>query len=239
MKSIKDYSLLKKIKFFLITPINFILSLITKPVRNIFRKLALGFAMAFIISNIITFFIRFDVMPSNTMLETFKKGELIITSKLRYAITINPFVSKLTEKTFVFSRPKRGDIVLVKDPKIRNRGFFSNLLAYPIYFLTLGKINNIEENYIVKRTIGLPNEAVEIIDKTVYIDGKPLNEPWFKVHLDTRILNEESSDRDNFESYIVGYNEYFLLSDNRDYGYDSRDFGGVTFGLIKGKVITK
>ncbi len=239
MSNIKWNVLFKKVKDFLFLFIYSIVSIIHPTVKVILKKISLILIITFVLYSIITFFIRFDRMPSETMLETFEKKELITTSKLRYAITIYPFISKLTEKTFVFSTPKRGDIVLVKDPKIRKKGFLNKFFAYPLYFLTLGRINKMENNYIVKRVIGLPNESIEIIDKTVYINGEPLNEPWLKVHLDKRILNKESSYRDNFAPYIIGYNEYFLLSDNRDYGYDSRNFGSVSFGLINGKVISK
>ena len=239
MNNIKENVLFNKIKDFLFLFIYSILSHINPSVKVILKKISLIFIITFSIYSVITFFIRFDRMPSNTMLETFEKKEFITTSKLAYAITIYPFISKLTEKTLVFSTPKRGDIVLVKDPKIRKKSFFNNIFAYPLYFLSLGTINKMENNYIVKRVIGLPNESIEIIDKTVYINGEPLNEPWLKVHFDKRILNKESSYRDNFGPYIIGYNEYFLLSDNRDYGYDSRNFGSVSFGLIKGKVISK
>lgn len=239
MNNIKDNVFVKKIISFLFILFNFMFTLISPTIRVILKKVSFIFIITFVLYSIITFFIRFDRMPSNTMLETFEKKDLITTFRLKYAITIYPFISKLTEKTFVFSTPQRGDIVLVKDPKIREQGFLSKLFAYPLYFLTLGRINIMENNYIVKRIIGLPNESIEIIDKTVYINGETLNEPWLKVHLDTRILNKESSHRDNFELYIIGYNEYFLLSDNRDYGYDSRDFGSVSFGLINGKVVNK
>ncbi|MDA0000604.1 S26 family signal peptidase [Brachyspira hyodysenteriae] len=76
-------------------------------------------------------------------------------------------------------------------------------------------------------------------NKVVYINGEVLNEPWANAEFDGRILDAEVSSRDNFGPYIIGYNEYFVLSDNRDYGYDSRDFGNVHFSNIDGKVISK
>jgi signal peptidase I len=224
---------------FLIFPLDFLLKFVNIRIRNIIKKIVLGFLTAIILYCLITLVIRFDRMPTNSMLDTIKKEQLVITSKLRYAITIPPFVSKLTKKTIVFSRPKRGDIVLIKNPRLKKKNFFVNITAYPIYFITLGKVNNLENNYIVKRIIGLPNESIEIKDKVIYINNEELNEPWLKTHNDRRVLDKDVSNRDNLDSYIVGYNQYFVLSDNRDYGYDSRDFGDVHFGLIKGKVISK
>ena len=76
-------------------------------------------------------------------------------------------------------------------------------------------------------------------DGRLYINGEMLNEPWANIDSDNRILDKEVSTRDNFGPYIIGYNEYFVMSDNRDYGYDSRDFGNVHFSNIDGKVISK
>ena len=66
-----------------------------------------------------------------------------------------------------------------------------------------------------------------------------MEESWANINNDLRFLNSEVSGRDNFGPYIIGYNEYFVLSDNRDYGYDSRDFGSVNFSFINGKVINR
>ena len=80
---------------------------------------------------------------------------------------------------------------------------------------------------------------LEIREKKVYINGSFLEESWANINNDLRFLNSEVSGRDNFGPYIIGYNEYFVLSDNRDYGYDSRDFGSVNFSFINGKVINR
>ncbi len=34
------------------------------------------------------------------------------------------------------------------------------------------------ERDLIKRTIGLPGETIELRDKRVYINGKPLDEPY-------------------------------------------------------------
>ena len=210
---------------------------------KIFLRLILGFIIAFFIFGIITIFVRFDKMKSSAMSNSTKnsieKNETVITSKLRYAIAIKPFVSSLTGKTIIFSRPKRGDIIFMIDPRSSRENFIKRFFSYVIYFATFGNVNISKKRYLIKRVIGLPNETIEIKEKKVYINGSFLEESWANINNDLRFLNSEVSGRDNFGPYIIGYNEYFVLSDNRDYGYDSRDFGSVNFSFINGKVINR
>lgn len=210
---------------------------------KIFVRLILGFIIAFFIFGIITIFVRFDKMKSSAMSNSTKnsieKNETVITSKLRYAIAIKPFVSSLTGKTIIFSRPKRGDIIFMTDPRSSRENFIKRFFSYVIYFATFGNVNISKKRYLIKRVIGLPNETIEIKEKKVYINGSLLEESWANINNDLRFLNSEVSGRDNFGPYIIGYNEYFVLSDNRDYGYDSRDFGSVNFSFINGKVINR
>lgn len=210
---------------------------------KIFLRLILGFIIAFFIFGIITIFVRFDKMKSSAMSNSTKnsieKNETVITSKLRYAIAIKPFVSSLTGKTIIFSRPKRGDIIFMTDPRSSRENFIKRFFSYAVYFATFGNVNISKKRYLIKRVIGLPNETIEIREKKVYINGSFLEESWANINNDLRFLNSEVSGRDNFGPYIIGYNEYFVLSDNRDYGYDSRDFGSVNFSFINGKVINR
>ena len=206
---------------------------------KIFVRIILGFIIAFFIFGILTIFVRFDKMKSSAMLNSIEENETVITSKLRYAIAIKPFVSSLTGKTIIFSRPKRGDIIFMTDPRSSSENFIKRFFSYAVYFATFGNVNISKKRYLIKRIIGLPNETIEIREKKVYINGSLLEESWANINNDLRILDSEVSGRDNFGPYIVGYNEYFILSDNRDYGYDSRDFGSVNFSFINGKVINR
>ena len=206
---------------------------------KIFVRIILGFIIAFFIFGLLTIFVRFDKMKSSAMLNSIEENETIITSKLRYAIAIKPFVSSLTGKTIIFSRPKRGDIIFMTDPRSPSENFIKRFFSYAVYFATFGNVNISKKRYLIKRVVGLPNETIEIREKKVYINGSLLEESWANINNDFRILDSDISGRDNFGPYIVGYNEYFVLSDNRDYGYDSRDFGSVNFSFINGKVINR
>ncbi len=224
---------------FLLKPFLFIYYKKNNIIYKITIKIIAGLLISFLLYAIISVFLQFERMNSSTMEYTIRKNDFIVISKVKYAIEIKPFISKLTGKTFIFSKPKRGDIVLLIDPKSKKESSIKNFISFSIYFFTLGKVNISETKYIVKRVIGLPNETIEIRDKAVYINGILLNEPWININENNRTLNAKISTRDNLKPYIIGYNEYFVMSDNRDYGYDSRDFGNINFSHIIGKVISK
>lgn len=102
--------------------------------------------------------------------------------------------------TYRFRDPSRFDIIVFKHP-----------------------LNNY--NY-VKRIIGLPGETVEMRKGTVYINGRPLREPFIQ----KRGYSE-------FPPVKIPAEHYFVLGDNRDNSNDSRYWGFVRKDLVIGKVV--
>jgi len=92
----------------------------------------------------------------------------------------------------------------------------------------------------VKRVIGLPGDTVEVHDKVVSVNGKPLVEPYV-IHVDPTVypprpqLPEPYRSRDQFGPYFVPEGQYFAMGDNRDRSSDSRYWGTVPRSMIKGK----
>lgn len=80
-----------------------------------------------------------------------------------------------------------------------------------IVFYPYGKDNS---EYYIKRVIGLPNETVQIIGETIYINGKPLRENYGKEAI-TYAGNAA-------EEIQLKADEYFVLGDNRSVSLDSR-----------------
>lgn len=84
--------------------------------------------------------------------------------------------------------------------------------------------------YYIKRIIGLPGETVQIIDGKVYINGEPLSDDIS----DESIFNSGLAT----EPVVLGYNEYFVLGDNRNNSEDSRfsNVGNIKRNSIIGRI---
>jgi signal peptidase I len=102
--------------------------------------------------------------------------------------------------------PHPSDIVALRDPK-------DNVL-------------------VVKRIIALPGQSVYLNHGKVFVDGKPLAEPYLPDKTYTFAYEKNES-----EFFVMGRNEYFVLGDNRNYSADSRVFGPVPRQNILGKVM--
>jgi len=108
-----------------------------------------------------------------------------------------------------FTDPQRDDIIVFKFPQDEGRDF-------------------------IKRVVALPGEKVEVLGKQVYVNDKPLREP-FAVHMDRSIQESPISPRDNFSPVVVPPGQLFMMGDNRDYSMDSRFWGFLDKKKIKGK----
>ena len=80
--------------------------------------------------------------------------------------------------------------------------------------------------YLVKRVIGLPNEKISYNDNKLYVNGEYVEEPF---------LNGINTF--NIDEMLVEDNKYYCLGDNREYSKDSRFYGSFSMDQIKSKDI--
>jgi signal peptidase I len=76
----------------------------------------------------------------------------------------------------------------------------------------------------IKRVIGLPGDTVEVKNGSVYINGKPLNEPY-----------EDQQPAYTFQKTRVPPGDYFVLGDNRNNSQDSHIWKWLQRKYIIGK----
>jgi len=165
---------------------------------------------AIVIAVVLAIIIRMFIVepykiPSGSMLDTLLVGDHLLVNKFLYGTHI-PFTDTVI---LPLREPVRGDIIVFKYPE------------------------NEKLDYI-KRVIGTPGDTLEVKDKVVYINGKPLKEDYTK-HTDEAIRPPFISPRDNFGPVTVPEGHLFVMGDNRDNSSDSRFWGFVDIKKIKGK----
>jgi signal peptidase I len=77
---------------------------------------------------------------------------------------------------------------------------------------------------LIKRVIGLPGDTVLIRSGLVYVDGSPLQEPYIKSKPDY-----------DYGPVTVPADKLFMMGDNRNNSFDSRNWGFEDFSGVVGK----
>jgi signal peptidase I len=110
-------------------------------------------------------------------------------------------VHVINRLSYLFHEPRRGDVVAIR------------MLAG-------------EHMMYLKRIVGLPGETVAFHKGELYINGKPVEEPYVKL-------------RSNWEheSESVGPDQYYVVGDNRAMAFEEHEKGRPRRDLIVGKVI--
>ena len=166
-------------------------------------------------------------IPTGSMIPTLLVGDYIMVNKFIYSPSSSWAESSLLPVRDI----KRGDIIVFKYPE------------------------EPEKDYI-KRVVGLPGEFLEIREKTVYINGIPLQEDYKRHETDmdpdswARIKEGEPPlsaaqpparrwqsrlGTEDFAQVLIPEGHYFCMGDNRDNSKDSRSWGTVPRANIKGK----
>jgi signal peptidase I len=184
-----------------------------------FRKSTLReYFESIVIAVILALFIRTFVVqafkiPTGSMEENLLIGDHLLVNKFVFG----PTASSLERAILPIGTIERGEVIVFKFPVEPERDF-------------------------IKRVIGLPGETVEVKEKKVYINGKPLDEPY--VHfIEPPSTNSEFHEvtsfdvRERYGPVTVPPNQFFVMGDNRDNSQDSRYWGFLPRENVKGKAL--
>jgi len=136
------------------------------------------------------------VIPSESMVKTLLIGDHVLVSRFGYDAEV-PFTGLHVS---LWRTPQRQQVIV----------FHAPLPGHPDF---------------VKRIIGIPGDRLEIRSGAVWVNGKPLTEPYLPDTPDTW---------ENRASFEVPADSYFVMGDNRNNSYDSRYWGFVPRSAIVG-----
>ncbi len=115
-----------------------------------------------------------------------------------------------TKADLRFTRPNRGDIVILKSPFDQSQDY-------------------------VKRVIGLPGEQVRIIRAHIYINGHLLDEPYLDPRDPWVTQSSWPTAGSSDPSGVIPPDRYFVMGDNRNHSSDSRTFGPISIDDIESR----
>jgi signal peptidase I len=139
-------------------------------------------------------------------------NNLIMTSVVVQGKSMLPTLQEgdhciLDRWTYRRTNPKRGDLVVLRDPG--------------------------HQDFAVKRIVALPGESVRLLEGKVFVNKKPLPEPYLSKNVQT--LTPDGKDK----LIILGRGQYYVLGDNRMISEDSRFYGPVLRQRIVGLIAMK
>jgi signal peptidase I len=112
-------------------------------------------------------------------------------------------------KYYKTNKPARGDIVIFRFPEDKSKFF-------------------------MKRIVAIGGDTIQGIDKTILLNGTVIREPYIQ-HIDPEVAHDNL--KDNFGPLRVPEETFFVMGDNRDESYDSRQWGTVEKRDIIGKAL--
>jgi signal peptidase I len=168
-----------------------------------------------VIAVILALFVRTWVVqafkiPTGSMENNLLIGDHLLVNKFVFG----PTVAGLERALLPVGPIRRGDVVVFKYPEDPERDF-------------------------IKRVIGLPGETLEVREKKVYVNGRPLEEPYVHYLQPVGGQHEFTSFdvRDRYGPVTVPEGHYFVMGDNRDNSQDSRYWGFLKREYVKGKAL--
>ena len=170
--------------------------------------------------------------PSGAMIHTLEIGDRFLANKFVYGARLeSPFSDAPLARLPGLRAPRPGDVIVFLAPPQASAD---------------GK-----RRTFVKRIVAVEGQTIEVRAKQVYIDGKPWDDPHATFlsgkpdptaeRPSNPLLRAcgslESGSGPNCAPYTVPPGHVFVMGDNREQSYDSRFWGPVPIGDIRGQAL--
>jgi signal peptidase I len=161
-------------------------------------------------------------IPTGSMIPTLAVGDFILVNKYTYGIRLPVVGTKIVD----IAEPKNGEVMVFIPPH--------------------------QDEYFIKRVVGIPGDRVRYQDKILYINGKRQNQTFVAQipPVNPRVLQyrEKIGDVEHLiqrnpyretsvDEWVIPEGYYFMMGDNRDQSSDSRYWGLVSEHNIVGRAV--
>jgi len=215
---------------------------------NVLKVLAIAIVLFLVVSR---FLVSTYSIQSVSMQPTLAPSDRVIVSSLAYGSRVPFSASRLP----ALETPKRGELVVVQPPFLREPTLASRILEPLAGFFTLQQGTLYRDLYngrvnvsMVKRIIGIPGDTVRMSGYvlTVKPDGSSDFVPEQQLipvpytlltDLKARGVTAGTPLAGNGPEIRLKPGEYYVLGDNRPDSSDSRSWGPITLTRIIGKVV--
>lgn len=216
-----------------------------KKKKGVVREYVEALAVAVLVALFIRSFI-FEAfkIPSGSMIPTLSIGDHIFVNKFIYGLRI-----PLTRTRFFrFTELERGDVVVFIYPEDEGKDFIKRVMGLP------GDRVHIDRENITVNDLPIKRHPVEVNPypgdrrRLLVRDSREYAIPFVRGWRDFDFYEELTGSSEHIVQYerymerptydiIVPPNSYFVMGDNRDNSADSREWGFVPDGNIKGKAM--
>ena len=161
-------------------------------------------------------------IPTGSMIPTLAVGDFILVNKFTYGIRLPVVGTKIVD----IAEPKNGEVMVFIPPH--------------------------QDEYFIKRVVGIPGDTVRYQDKTLYINGKRQNQTFVaqippvnprvlqyreKLGSIEHLIQRNPYRETSVDEWVIPEGHYFMMGDNRDQSSDSRYWGLVSEHNIVGRAV--
>ena len=161
-------------------------------------------------------------IPTGSMIPTLAVGDFILVNKFTYGIRLPVVGTKIVD----VAEPKNGEVMVFIPPH--------------------------QDEYFIKRVVGIPGDTVRYQDKTLYINGKRQNQTFVaqippvnprvlqyreKLGNVEHLIQRNPYRETSVDEWVIPEGHYFMMGDNRDQSSDSRYWGLVSEHNIVGRAV--